>query len=468
MNLHYHRFLVDTAAAASSNQKPGDRLLDHAASLLQDWSDTCVVGDPWTWDSAWNSYAVSSRILNARLARLLLTAVPGEKAEILRRRLDSLGASHAAFLMSWLERDLGGNHLLRNAAALIAAGHWFSGPLAERWGSRGRRLLLGELKGQILPDGFHEERSPMYHSLILEDLLLSSFSPKNSEALDPSILQWATTLLAAQRSVLHTDGQIALFNDAAIGIAAPPHSLEILAQGHGIHAPPPGAGDLASAGYFRFDQDGAVLLFDAGLLGPDHLPAHAHCDALSFEYSSDGRRIVVDTGVDRYEAGPERDFQRSTAAHSTLQINTLEQAEPFGSFRMGRRPRVKGRRLDERSVQGEHDGFRPFGFHRRRIEWQGPRGFTWVDSVEGDQEVPVTVRIGLAPHIEAQILDKKVVMREAGGNRFELSAPEDGSLSLSGGVYCERFGKAVPRTVICWTGSAGRGRGLSFALRPQD
>ena len=42
---------------------------------------------------------------------------------------------------------------------------------AENWKNRGIRILNEQLKEQILNDGGHFERSPMYHCIILEDLL---------------------------------------------------------------------------------------------------------------------------------------------------------------------------------------------------------------------------------------------------------------------------------------------------------
>src|SRR5262249_44158533 len=152
-------------------------------------------------------------------------------------------------------------------------------------------------------------------------------------------------------------------------------------------------------------------------------PAHAHCDALSFELCADGRRLVVDTGVDRYEAGPERDFQRSTAAHSTLQVRDLEQGEPFGSFRMGRRPRVRGSRVDERRTSGEHDGFGRAGRHRRRVEWLGRRGVSWADRLEGALGTPVAVRLGLAPEARASVDGTDATVVLPGVARYRFTSP---------------------------------------------
>ena len=68
-------------------------------------------------------------------------------------------------------RDLLGNHLFENAKALIFAGCFFEGAPADAWFECGAQVLGKELGEQILPDGGYFELSPMYHSIILEDIL---------------------------------------------------------------------------------------------------------------------------------------------------------------------------------------------------------------------------------------------------------------------------------------------------------
>jgi uncharacterized heparinase superfamily protein len=461
-NLHYHRFLVDATVGALRAPVHANRLLERASALLDHWTSHCTPGSSRSWDAAWSSYPASARVLNAAISRRLLIDVQGQAAEGLRRRIDLLMASNAEFVCRRLERDLGGNHLLRNATALVAAGALFDGEPARKWRALGHRLTLAELGRQVLGDGFHEERTPMYHALLVEDLLVACMG-RAGLAADDGLREAISTCAGALGSVVHPDGQIALFNDSAFGVAAPPAVLLRLARQLALSIPS-GARDLPYAGYYRFSDGGDGLIFDAGPLGPDHLPAHAHCDALSFELSLDGTRVVVDTGVDRYEAGPERDFQRGTAAHSTLQVAGLEQGEPFGSFRMGRRPRVTGRRIDERTAEGSHDGYGRHGRHRRRIQWNPGRGLSWIDALDGPSEVPVTVRLGLAPWISAEVDGSTALVMSSGRPGLRLTAPGSGVLSLDSGVYCERFGHSTPRRVLCWRGSAGAGIELRFSI----
>jgi len=58
-------------------------------------------------------------------------------------------------------------------------------------------------------------------------------------------------------------------------------------------------------------------------------------DCLSFELAVGGHRVVVDPGTTTYE-GPQRAWERSTAAHNTVTIDGHDQTEVWGGFRAGR------------------------------------------------------------------------------------------------------------------------------------
>src|SRR5690606_20113336 len=118
----------------------------------------------------WEPYPVSLRVVN--WIKFLLTA-PGDGPASARRSenvLESL-AGQVAWLERNMEFQLLANHLLKNAKALLFAGIALEGRDATRWLERGLALLAAEAEEQVLPDGGHFERSPMYHSIVLEDLL---------------------------------------------------------------------------------------------------------------------------------------------------------------------------------------------------------------------------------------------------------------------------------------------------------
>ena len=82
----------------------------------------------------------------------------------------------------------------------------------------------------------------------------------------------------------------------------------------------------------------------------------------SYELSLDGRRVVVDGGTSTYEAGPERDWVRSTRAHNTVEVAGEDQCEFFAAFRVGRRGRPRDVTASVSAeglhLAGWHDGYR--------------------------------------------------------------------------------------------------------------
>ena len=109
-------------------------------------------------------------------------------------------------------------------------------------------------------------------------------------------------------SMCHPDGRIALLNDSAFGIYNEPLQLtEFVGRVLGESSPSAdarsdGPFELPEAGYYGFrGRDGSYVICDAGAIGPDYLPGHAHGDIFSFEMSLRGRRVIVDSGVFDYE-----------------------------------------------------------------------------------------------------------------------------------------------------------------------
>ena len=134
---------------------------------------------------------------------------------------------------------------------------------------------------------------------------------------------------------------IALFNDAALGIAPEPGAILEYAAGSASTPRPSPPGPFPR----RATTSGAAATLPCSWSRradrPDYLPAHGHGDIFSFELSLDGRRVVVDGGTSSYEAGHERDWARSTRAHNTVEIAGADQCEFFGAFRVGRRGRPR-------------------------------------------------------------------------------------------------------------------------------
>ena len=371
----------------------------------------------------WEPYPLSIRI---REWIEWLLAHPGLDERLVDRAVASL-SHQARALEAQVETHLLGNHLLENAITLCWAGLSLRGPLANRWLALGLRLLERELAVQVLPDGAHDERSPMYQALLAEALLRLAGVAASASAVSstPSGLRVAELagsagrrLAGALEPLTHPDGDPALVNDCAMGQA--PRFLELCHRFDLAAASSPpcwSLWDLPSAGYGGVRGGEVYLVFDAGPLGPDHQPGHGHADCLSFELSWRGQRVVTDTGVFTYEPGHVRSRDRGTAAHSTVEIDGRDQAELWAAFRCGSRPRVVDRSVSappsdsngDVRLAGEYRGpGRSWRWvrHRREIRVVSPGSaaphLAFVDRVTAPGDHTATLRVHLAPGLSVR------------------------------------------------------------------
>jgi uncharacterized heparinase superfamily protein len=351
-NVHYFDDLL--ADGASTRKRWHER-------LIKQW----IEENPPGREIGWDPYPTSRRIVNW----IQWTLAGGSLST---QVLSSL-ATQARWLARRMEFHLMGNHLWVNAKALIFAGIFFDGAEAQRWLRKGLRVLDQELAEQILPDGGHFERSPMYHALVLEDILdllqLAKVFPKVLEG--RRVLAWASVasrMLRWIRIMSHPDGDLAFFNDSTMGIAPRYADLREYAHRVAVHTDCDPEEEFApiqaleASGYVRLQRGPAVMIADVGEIGPEYQPGHAHADTLSFELSLHGRRVFVNAGVSTYEPGPQRLRQRGTESHNTVVIDGENSSEVWESFRVARRARPFGVRwsvqADELLLQGSHDGYR--------------------------------------------------------------------------------------------------------------
>jgi uncharacterized heparinase superfamily protein len=438
-NLHY---FDDLNAAGAASRVPW-----HTA-LLQRW----VAENPPTAGNGWEPYPTSLRIVNWVKWSLAGNTLPDECVQSL--------AVQARWLTARMEWHLLGNHLFANAKALVYAGLFFEGTEADKWLTNGLAIIARELLEQVLPDGGHFERSPMYHAIFLEDLLdLLNVAAVWPRRIDSSYsARWrkvAGDMLLCLEGLLHPDGQIALFNDAAIGIAPEPAALRDFATrlGHAaaVRTAPK---DLslehwADSGYIRMASAAAVALLDVAPVGPDYLPGHAHADTLSFELSVAGQRVIVNGGTSRYGLGPQRLQERSTSAHSTVEVAGQDSSEVWGGFRVARRARPFALQTDVRPdrlrVECSHDGYRRLAGQpiHRRVWLMGTDGLTVTDTVTKLAERPAVARYILHPAVRVE---------RAGDRAWTATLPSGALLGLTVATgrgelepaqYAPEFGKVL-------------------------
>ena len=183
------------------------------------------------------------------------------------RVLASLEAQ-AECLADTLEHHLRGNHLLESGITLKLVAACVRGPAVARWERLADRVLDVELTEQFLLDGGHFERSPMYHALLVHGLLdLVNVLPEEDEQ-RARLVERLPGLLHFLAGMRHPDGEIALFSDAAFGIAPEPGALLDYAARLGIKTTAFASGSFPVTGYHVWRRGGDALVVDAGPIGP--------------------------------------------------------------------------------------------------------------------------------------------------------------------------------------------------------
>lgn len=420
--------------------------------LLGRW----VAENPPGTGTGWEPYPTSLRIVNWIKWSLDGNVLPPECIASL--------AVQSRWLAKRLEYHLRGNHLFSNAKALLFSGLFLHGEEAERWLNLGLSILAREIPEQILADGGQFERSPMYHSLALEDMLdlcniTTAYKNSLPEEWREMIAVWPERIHNMRhwlRSMCHPDGEIGFFNDTAIGIAPSMQQLELYARRlFGTTADSAIVKDvtwLDPSGYIRVERRDLVLLLDIAPVGPDYLPAHAHADTLSFEMSLFGQRFFVNSGTSLYDVGEERQRRRSTAAHNTVEINGENSSEVWAGFRVGRRARPSlpeiRREQDQIVIAAHHDGYRwlPGSNRHHRIWHIADDSLCIEDRIEGSFDRAVAY-YHLHPDVrlEAPSSDGTVLIRHPLGQLMELSA-EGGVIQLEASSWLPQFGLSVANT----------------------
>jgi uncharacterized heparinase superfamily protein len=456
-NLHY----FDDLGAEGARQR-----VDWHEALIGAW----IRDNPPAAGVGWEPHPISLRAVNWIKWTLAGNRLHGPALASLALQL--------RYLRRRVEWHLLANHLFVNAKALFFGGLFFAGSEADEWLEYGARLVDEQVTEQVLTDGGHFERSPMYHALALEDVLdlvnaLNAWPARllrRRERLGEKLSITAAKMLAWLETMTHPDGEIGFFNDAAIGIALRRSQLEAYANALGVPKAPPTA-DLQATGYARLEQGPWCVLFDAAPVGPDYQPGHAHADTLAFELSVMGERVISSSGTSTYEKGEQRMFERSTQAHNTVEVDGQNSSEIWASFRVARRARPFDRRVeiasDKSFAEGAHDGYRRLQgapVHRRSVEVT-PKYVHWKDRVEGAISHKVKGFIPLQPGVHASADGPEVRLLTPGGRRLVLSGEGVPGFAFEQGTYAREFGMRQARSVLVWKLARPLPLEASFRLR---
>ena len=437
-NLHY----FDDLNSSSFKER-----IELQGSFIDQWIDQ----NPPALGNGWEPYPLSLRLVN--------WVKWFSKQEVVEQKnLNSL-RQQAEALMQQVEYHILGNHLFANAKALTFIGCYFQGNDADKYLNIGLNLLDREIPEQFLADGAHFELSPMYHCILLWDLLelidLAETS-QNSQIL-ARLDKWkrvAKKALNWLNTMIHPDGEVSFFNDSAMGIAAKPSQIFSYAEKLNLNWNSVLAllSQNLESGYSRVSQANYSLIFDHANVGPDYLPGHAHADTLSFELTLGKQRVFVNSGTSLYGTSLERVRQRQTVAHNTVSVAGMDSSQVWSGFRVAKRAYAK---LDKVSNVGQqqvqivasHNGYMqqsPKVTHTRALDCASE---SLIINDTLSKEVPACFHLHLHPEVDVIKLSESE-LKIMHGNELLCVFVSTECLVIKDSTWHPEFGKTIANKKI--------------------
>jgi Heparinase II/III-like protein/Heparinase II/III N-terminus len=509
--LSRHHHLTVLAAAWWLTQE--ERYAEAAADQLRSWwnANPFLTGVHWT-----SGIEAGTRLIAWAWIRRLLDDWP-KIGDLFEHNDDAVRqiAWHQEFLAAFRSRgSSANNHVIAEAAGRLVAASAFPWYVrSAQWRRSAAELLERELAANTFNDGLNRELATDYHRFVLElGLVAAVEADACGQPLSQATWERLTRMLDAAAAIVDVTGRAPRQGDGDEGRALVVDDPErdpwatVLATGAALVGsggwwhPVAGAVQASLLGAFgqsrqlprartrarQFPDAGLVILrsrpqdgseiwcrCDGGPHGFLSIAAHAHADALSLELRHDGVDIVADPGTYCYHGEPAwREWFRSTAAHSTVEIAGVNQAESGGPFLWNTHPRTATLTCDlgdqpEQTWAAEHDGYRHLKtptVHQRSITLDSPRRrLTVVDTFDAATGIPARLSWHLGPEVSVDLEDARAILSWRAG-----SETRQGALILPAGLswtchraevdpvlgwYSPRFGSRVPATSLIGDGA---------------
>jgi hypothetical protein len=494
LNRHQHLTILAKAYLLTGNK-------DFAEELFREWYDWWQK-NPYPIGINWaSSLEVAIRSLSWLWVRHLLQGYPGTPGcfhQDLLRALGINGRHIERYLSTYFSPN---THLLGEGVALF-----FIGTLcpelsaARRWQHLGWEIVLRESSRQVQADGMYFEQSVYYHVYALDFFLHARIlASANQISVPPSFdltLQKMLELLAGlsqmgipprlgdddggrvfdpQRNrALHVLDPLAtgatLFERADLKVTANFCEEMVWLLGRaGVErfdrlSPLPEAkssrrfensGIHVMTGTEPFSQQAVI---DVGQLGAGRA-GHGHADALSLCLTSNHREWLVDSGTFAYVSdGKERDLFRGTAAHNTLQVDGINQADPCGPFAWCSQPEVRVENWIAAEgfdlLVASHDGYCRLShpvLHRRCIFYLKSHFWLVLDIAEGEGihqlELSWHLAAGSAFHMDS-VSGASFVAEDQSVLALLTTENNDWTREITNGWCSPTYGKRVSSPVV--------------------
>ncbi|MEZ9421682.1 heparinase II/III family protein [Vibrio breoganii] len=433
-NLHYFDDL---------NQSGWKLRTEIHTSLIKTW----IEQNPPMFGNGWEPYTISLRTVN--WIKWFLSGNEPKQDWLLSLSLQ------VQALEQQLEYHLLGNHLFANAKGLVFAGCFFQGEVSDAWLKLGLSILEKEIPEQILSDGGNFELTPMYHNIILADMLdlyqLSVIYPDSIPMETQEFWHECIAKMFGWADLMeHPDGDVSFFNDSAIGIAPKLKSLKKYASVLNVEVPVVKNNRvtvLEDSGYVVAKVNNKKLIIDVAKVGPDYIPGHAHADTLSFELSIGKQRVLVNSGTSVYGLGEERLRQRKTETHNTVVVDDEDSSEVWSGFRVARRAYPSSPIVGDDgqcvSVECSHNGYMRLSgkvTHSRRWELS-EKCLTISDSLAGSFRT-AQAHYHFHPNIDIVNEGDDIVLQLPDQARFKIHI-QGGSATMVNSTWHPEFGISI-------------------------
>ncbi|RBM06193.1 heparinase II/III family protein [Novacetimonas cocois] len=314
--------------------------------------------------------------------------------------------------------------------------------------SRYRRYIDGEVERQILPDGWHVQRSPEVQLRALRELAeMRAMMQAAQHALPHSVALALDKMSPVLRAMRHGDGGLALFNGSHERTAT---LIEmVLSQATRTRVV---ANSMPDGGFVRAQAGRSLLLIDAGAPAPAGHDHNAHAGTLSLEFSCMRQRLIVNCGGGLLPQW--KKALRQTAAHSTVEVEGLSSSDFHEDGTVARRPAhvevEHATREGAHWISLSHDGYYPTAgatYSRRLYLGSGGDGLRGEETIEGERELAFVLRLHLHPSVYAQPDPQNgTVLLEAGEQTWRFRAT-GGEVTVEESVYSGGT-RPVPSTQI--------------------
>ncbi|MDT5060717.1 MAG: hypothetical protein QOH63_1176 [Acidobacteriota bacterium] len=497
-----------------------ERFSIEAFAQIASWREQNPLGRGANWACAME---VALRALNLLAVFELLRRSPQLNDETLPALLQMFD-QHGAHIRRNLEFTYisTSNHYFSDVVGLLWLGMMLPElEAASEWREFGLREMLREMDKQVLNDGADCEASTGYHRFVLE-LLLYSFIAARAQGIEIDDHYWKKlrAMLDYVCAYLKPEGRAPLIGDTDSGQvlpfcnrAADDHAY-VLALGAALFSEPrfkqpvekmpeellwvlgeegvkayenlpeisEGAGSqgFTDAGTYILREADLYLLFNASGNGLFGRGSHGHNDALSLEVSACGTNFIVDPGTYVYTADlRERQLFRSTAYHSTVEVDGVEQnsTDVALPFIIGdeAHPRVlsweSGRERD--TIVAEHDGYKRLAqpvTHRRTVRFL-KRERLWIieDSLSGEGEHSFHFRFHFAEGLETSVYAHGIALacdKMTGARLYVVALDSSDVPELEPRFMSRDYGAKSASVSACWKIRATVPLVLRYALVP--